>query len=55
MRKSLNIYIFYIVMFVLMLAAIVSAAQTQLTIPQVSQKASVSQTIGLTDITINYH
>lgn len=54
MRKGLNIYIFYIIMFILMLAAVVSA-QTQLTSPQVSQKASVSQTIGLTDITINYH
>lgn len=54
MRKGLNIYIFYIIMFILMLAAVVSA-QTQLTAPQVSQKASVSQTIGLTDITINYH
>ena len=55
MRRSLNIYIFYIIMFILMLAAVVSAQQTQLTTPQVSQKASVSQTIGLTDITINYH
>ncbi len=54
MRKGLNIYIFYIIMFILMLAAVVSA-QTLLTAPQVSQKASVSQTIGLTDITINYH
>ena len=51
---NINIYIFYIIMFILMLAAVVSA-QTQLTAPQVSQKASVSQTIGLTDITINYH
>ncbi len=54
MRRGLNIYVFYVVMFILMLAAVVSA-QTQLTAPQVSQKASVSQTIGLTDITINYH
>ncbi|MEO8398516.1 MAG: DUF2911 domain-containing protein [Ignavibacteriaceae bacterium] len=30
-------------------------SQAQLTLPQPSQKASVSQTIGLTDITINYH
>ncbi|HKB84819.1 MAG TPA: DUF2911 domain-containing protein [Ignavibacteriaceae bacterium] len=54
MRKSINIYVFYIIMFILMLAAVVSA-QNQLTVPQISQKASVSQTIGLTDITINYH
>jgi tetratricopeptide (TPR) repeat protein len=54
MRKGLNIYIFYIIMFILMLAAVVSA-QTELKAPEVSQKASVSQTIGLTDITINYH
>lgn len=54
MKRGLNIYIFYIIMFILMLTAI-AAAQNQLTAPQVSQKASVSQTIGLTDITINYH
>lgn len=51
---NLNIYLFYVIMFILMLAAVVSA-QTQLTAPQVSQKAGVSQTIGLTDITIDYH
>ncbi len=54
MRRGINIYIFYVILFILMLAAAVSA-QTQLTAPQVSQKAGVSQTIGLTDITINYH
>ena len=54
MRRGPNLYIFYIIMFILMLTVIV-AAQTQLTAPQVSQKASVSQTIGLTDITVNYH
>jgi TolA-binding protein len=54
MRRGLNIYIFYIIMFILMLSVVV-AAQTQLTSPQLSQKASVSQRIGLTDITINYH
>lgn len=56
MRRGfqLNIYVFYIIMFILMLAAVVSA-QPQLTTPQVSQKAAVSQTIGLTDITISYH
>jgi tetratricopeptide (TPR) repeat protein len=37
-----------------MFAAVLSA-QPQLTTPMISQKASVSQTIGLTDITINYH
>jgi tetratricopeptide (TPR) repeat protein len=30
-------------------------AQPQLTFPQLSQKASVKQTIGLTDISIDYH
>lgn len=52
---SINIYIFYVIMFILMFAAVISAQQTQLTTPQVSQKASVSQTIGLTDMTITYH
>lgn len=30
-------------------------SQTQLTVPQVSQAATVSQTIGLTKITVDYH
>jgi hypothetical protein len=30
-------------------------SQPQLTVPQLSQKASVTQTIGLTDISIDYH
>jgi hypothetical protein len=30
-------------------------SQPQLTLPQLSQKASVTQTIGLTDISIDYH
>lgn len=33
----------------------VAAAQQPLTLPQASQKASVSQTIGLTEITVSYH
>lgn len=39
----------------LLLAAAAAAAQPQLTLPQPSPKASVSQTVGLTDITISYH
>jgi len=37
------------------LAAHFAIAQPALTLPQPSPKASVSQTVGLTDITINYH
>jgi tetratricopeptide (TPR) repeat protein len=33
----------------------ISSAQQQLTLPQLSQKASLSQTVGLTDISITYH
>jgi hypothetical protein len=33
----------------------VAAAQTVLTLPEASQKASVAQRLGITDITINYH
>lgn len=41
---------------VLLLAvARASAAQPELTLPDASPKASVSQTVGLTDITITYH
>ncbi len=39
----------------LLLAAAAAGAQTPLTFPQASPKASVSQTVGLTDITISYH
>src|SRR6266576_7219902 len=40
----------------LLLAASVSFAQsTQLNIPRDSQRASVTQRIGITDITVNYH
>ena len=38
-----------------LLAAAAAGAQPQLTFPQASPKASVSQTVGLTDITISYH
>jgi tetratricopeptide (TPR) repeat protein len=42
--------------FVLVLAASASFAQsTQLNIPRDSQRASVTQRIGITDITVNYH
>lgn len=39
----------------LLLAAAAAGAQTPLTFPQASPKATVSQTVGLTDITISYH
>ena len=39
----------------LLLAAGTAAAQPTLSVPQPSPKASVSQTVGLTDITITYH
>ncbi|MGH9398914.1 MAG: DUF2911 domain-containing protein [Thermoanaerobaculia bacterium] len=38
-----------------LLAAGTAAAQPQLTFPQASPRATVSQTVGLTDITISYH
>ena len=40
---------------VLWLAAMGSAQSTQLDLPLQSQAARVTQTIGITDITINYH
>ena len=40
---------------VLWLAAIGSAQSTQLDLPLQSQAARVTQTIGITDITVNYH
>lgn len=39
----------------LLSAAGVAAAQPTLTVPQPSPKATVSQTVGLTDVTITYH
>lgn len=38
-----------------LLSAITISAQQNLTTPQASQKASVSQRVGLTDITVTYH
>jgi TolA-binding protein len=46
--------LFSILLFALVFIANNSSAQ-QLTLPQASQKAAVTQTIGLTDITIEYH
>jgi hypothetical protein len=43
-------------MLIIMLFSVITiTAQQNLTITQVSQKASVSQRIGLTDIVVNYH
>jgi len=39
----------------LLIAALCSAQSTQLNLPLQSQSAKVTQTIGITDITINYH
>jgi tetratricopeptide (TPR) repeat protein len=46
---------FLLLPFVLSIAAICSAQSTQLNLPLQSQAAQVKQTIGITDITINYH
>ena len=40
---------------IILFSVITITAQQNLTTPQVSQKASVSQRIGLTDIAVNYH
>jgi tetratricopeptide (TPR) repeat protein len=48
----------YYVLFILAVFAFFpkeTLSQPQLTVPQLSQKASVTQTIGLTDISIDYH
>jgi len=39
----------------LLVAALCSAQSTQLNLPLQSQAAQISQTIGITDITIKYH
>jgi tetratricopeptide (TPR) repeat protein len=44
-----------ILLFLLILNIAVAEAQTQLTLPESSQKAVIMQRIGLTDITITYH
>ncbi|HEX9740206.1 MAG TPA: DUF2911 domain-containing protein [Ignavibacteriaceae bacterium] len=48
------IKLFSVLFFVLILVNI-SPAQQNLTMPQPSQKATVTQTIGLTDISVTYH
>jgi tetratricopeptide (TPR) repeat protein len=50
-RPSLNAF----GMAVGLLVAGVAAAQPQLTMPRPSQRATVGQTIGLTEVTISYH
>jgi hypothetical protein len=47
--------IFVSILLVVGLFFISDSSAQQLTLPQSSQKASVSQTIGLTDISISYH
>ena len=47
MRKTLT--------FLCLSVALCMALQAQLTLPQASQKAVLTQTIGITDITITYH
>ncbi len=42
-------------LFFLLIFAAAIPAQQNLTLPDASQKASLSQTIGLTDISVNYH
>lgn len=46
---------FFFLCMVILFSVITITAQQNLTTPQVSQKASVSQRIGLTDIVVNYH
>ena len=46
---------FALVYAVLLAAATCFAQSVQLNLPRDSQRASVSQRVGITDITINYH
>jgi Protein of unknown function (DUF2911)/Tetratricopeptide repeat len=46
---------FLLIPCVLLIAALASAQSTQMNLPLQSQGAKVTQTIGITDITINYH
>jgi tetratricopeptide (TPR) repeat protein len=48
------IRVFSVLSFVLILVCY-ALAQPQLTLPQASQEASITQTVGLTDISISYH
>ncbi len=52
MYKEPRLSLFVIVFFSFFISI---SAQQNLTTPQVSQKASVSQRVGLTDIVVNYH
>ncbi|HXD34456.1 MAG TPA: DUF2911 domain-containing protein [Pyrinomonadaceae bacterium] len=52
-RKS--VYTLCLAVVLLALVASSATAQTQLRFPRPSQKASVMQTIGVTDVTITYH
>jgi len=46
---------FSILLFAVLFLVNISSAQQQLTLPEASQKALVTQTVGLTDISIAYH
>jgi hypothetical protein len=55
MKSVITSLTFFSVLFLISVLLSVSSAQQQLTTPQPSQESSVSQTIGLTNITISYH
>ena len=54
MRTSTR-YIFCAVAAVIAVVCLSGAANSQQKVPQISQAASVTQTVGLTDITVTYH
>ena len=55
MNFSRNLYYVVFILAVFAFFPKETLSQPQLTVPQLSQKASVTQTIGLTDISIDYH
>jgi len=55
MRNVITSLTFFSILFLVSALLSLSSAQQQLTTPQPSQEASVSQTVGLTNITISYH
>ena len=55
MKSVITLLTFFSVLFLISPLLSISSAQQQLTIPQPSLEASVSQKVGLTDITIYYH
>jgi tetratricopeptide (TPR) repeat protein len=55
MNFSRNLYYVLFILAVFAFFPKETLSQPQLTVPQLSQKASVTQTIGLTDISIDYH